>query len=522
MIELFSASPLMSVFLVVALGAVLGSIPLGSLRLGAAGALFVGLVVGYFVPELGAQLALIQQLGLALFVYCVGLSAGQTFFSDIKSQYKLMLSSLIALLAAVAVTIVGGAFLGLKTQLSVGVFAGSLTTTPALAAATDITGNNTPAVGYSLGYPAGVVVGLIMVALFVSRQWPGKNDTPALSGQSLRAVTAVADKDINVREVPGWQEQKIRMSYLRSGDTTRVVAPGQILQKSDEVVVVGLPEDVERAVKAIGSRLHENLADDRSIVQFRSFIVSRPVFAGKTIAELSLASRFGAVATRIRRGDMEILAGDDKTVEVGDRLFVAFPREEELGIADYFGNSPTRVAQVDAVALGLGITMGVLLGMVSFSLPGGSTFSLGSAAGPLVVGMILGYLQRSGPLVWQLPQGTNLTLRQLGLLLFLAAVGITSGPAFMKTAPTPLGARAIILGVGVAIVTLLVMGLAGKLLGLSAPRSAGAMAGILGQPALLTFAQSRVFDERIEAGYVTIFALGIVLKIVLVSIILMF
>lgn len=257
-------------------------------------------------------------------------------------------------------------------------------------------------------------------------------------------------------------------------------------------------------------------------MQFRSFIVSRPVFAGKTIAELSLASRFGAVATRIRRGDMEILAGDDKTVEVGDRLFVAFPREEELGIADYFGNSPTRVAQVDAVALGLGITMGVLLGMVSFSLPGGSTFSLGSAAGPLVVGMILGYLQRSGPLVWQLPQGTNLTLRQLGLLLFLAAVGITSGPAFMKTAPTPLGARAIILGVGVAIVTLLVMGLAGKLLGLSAPRSAGAMAGILGQPALLTFAQSRVFDERIEAGYVTIFALGIVLKIVLVSIILMF
>ena len=143
------------------------------------------------------------------------------------------------------------------------------------------------------------------------------------------------------------------------------------------------------------------------------------------MADLNLAARFGAVVTRIKRGDIETLAADDKTVELGDRLFVAYPREEERNLAAFFGDSRNSVAQVDAIALGLGIACGVLLGMVKISLPGGSSFQLGSAAGPLVVGLILGYLQRTGPIVWQLPQGANLTVRQLGLMLFLSLIHIS-------------------------------------------------------------------------------------------------
>ncbi|MDY6143226.1 MAG: TrkA C-terminal domain-containing protein [Arcanobacterium sp.] len=518
--QILAESPLLALFFVVAAGALLGAIPFGPLRVGAAGALFVGLFVGYAVPDLGSELSLVQNLGLTLFVYTVGLSAGQTFFSDLKRQYKLMLASALAL-ALTAVTAVAGArIVGLPIDMAAGVFAGAMTTTPALAAASTITGTDVPAVGYSLGYPAGVIVGIILVAMIVSRAWSGKHDSASLSGQSLKAVTAVSHSHLAVRAVPGWQDQRIKMSYLQRAGTTRVISAGEILEPDDRVVVVGLPGDVDLAVSAIGEELPKHLADDRSIVRFGSFVVSRAELAGQTIAELNLSSRFGGVVTRISRGDLEILAADQEHIELGDRLSVAYPREEETALTNFFGNSRRRVAEIDAVALGLGIVLGVLVGMVEFSLPGGGSFSLGSAAGPLVVGMVLGYLQRTGPLVWQLPLGANLTIRQLGLLLFLAAVGIASGPAFAQTAFTSTGAIAISLGAVLALVALALVAVSGKLLGTSATRTAGAMAGVLGQPALLAFAQSKQNDERIESGYAAIFAFGIVVKILLVSVML--
>lgn len=522
MADLFLASPLMTVFLVVALGAIVGIIPLGPLRLGAAGALFVGLFIGNLAPALADEMALVQSLGLALFVYTVGLAAGQTFFADLKRQSKLMAAAILVLVIGAIVTIFGGKLLGFDQALSVGIFAGSTTTTPALAAATTQTGNDVPAVGYSLGYPMGVIFGILVVAMIVNRGWAGKNDTASLAGQKLHAVTARVETPFAVREVPGWREQRIRMSYLRRGGTQRVVSPGEDLMPGDEIVVVGLPDDVDRAVNAIGSELPQHLADDRSKVQFTSFVVSRSTLAGRSIADLSLSSRFGAMITRVQRGDLELLASEDLHLELGDRLAIVYPRSEEKNIVNFFGNSERKISEVDAAGLGLGLVAGLLLGMIEISLPGGSTFSLGAAAGPLVVGMILGYLQRTGPIVWQLPLAANLTIRQLGLLLFLAAVGIASGPAFASTAFTAEGAKALVLGAAIAVVVLVLTALAGRVLGLSAPRTAGAMAGILGQPAILAYASSKVQDERIESGYAAIFALGIIAKIVLVSLILAF
>lgn len=522
MAALLATSPLLTLFMVVALGALLGIIPFGPLRLGAAGALFVGLAVGYVVPDMGEQMALVQNVGLALFVYAVGLSAGQTFFADLHRQYKLMLAAVAGLTVTAAAALGTALLLGLSPDIASGIFAGAMTTTPALAAAAQITGSNVPAVGYSLGYPMGVIIGIIAVAMVVSRAWPGKHDSASLAGQSLQAVTAVADQELAVRAVPGWLEQKVKMSYLRTGSVTRVISPLETLHVGDSVVVVGLPADVAAATAAIGHVIPKHLADDRSSVEFRSFLVSRAELTGQSIAELNLPVRFGGVVTRIQRGDLEILAADDARVEIGDRLSVAYPRAEGTRLSDFFGNSRGRAAEVDALTLGLGIVIGILVGMATVTLPGGATFSLGSAAGPLIVGMVLGNLQRTGPLIWQLPYGANITVRQIGLLLFLAAVGISSGPAFAATAFTLTGLKSLAVGLVTAAVALAAIGGAGRFLGLSAPRTAGAMAGTLGQPALLAFAQSKVNDERIESGYAAIFALGIVIKIVLVSVILIF
>ena len=180
------------------------------------------------------------------------------------------------------------------------------------------------------------------------------------------------------------------------------------------------------------------------------------------------------------------------------------------------------MTQVDAVGLGLGMVLGLLLGMIEVSLPGGGTFSLGSAAGPLIVGMVLGYLQRTGPLVWQLPIAANETIRQLGLLLFLAAVGIASGPAFADTAFSMTGLKSLAVGAIIAAVVLIAVAGSGRVLGVSAQRTAGTMAGAFGQPALLSFAQSKEQDERLESGYASVFALAMIVKILLVYVIVAF
>lgn len=522
MADLLGASPLMTVFLVVALGGVLGIIPFGKIRFGAAAALFVGLFIGNIVPDLGASLGLLQNLGLALFVYMVGLSAGQTFFADLAKHYKFMLASVVAILVGAIATIVAAPLLGLSSELSVGIFAGAMTNTPALAAANAVTGLAEPGVGYSLGYPMGVFVGIILVSLIVSRRWTGPNDTPSVAGQSLTATTAVIEHNISLRDIPGYLDQAIRVSYLLRNGKTRVVSPGEELEPEDQIVVVGRQAAVDAAVEAVGHAQPDHLADDRSRVDFRSFTVSQKELAGSTIAELNLPGRFGAVLTRIRRGDYEILAGDFERLEVGDRVMVAYPRREHSALEKFFGNSERTVSQVDAVGLGLGMVLGLLLGLVEISLPGGTTFSLGSAAGPLVVGMILGYLQRTGPLVWQLPLAANQTIRQLGLLLFLAAVGIASGPAFAETAFSATGLKAIGVGSVVAIVVMVVTAIFGRALGVSAQRTAGVMAGVLGQPAILSYATSKEEDERIEAGYASMFALAMIAKILLVYLILAF
>lgn len=306
------------------------------------------------------------------------------------------------------------------------------------------------------------------------------------------------------------------MSYLRRDGLTRVISPGEPLHSGDEVLLVGHRDVVARAIDAVGERLPEHLADNRTQVDFRHFVLSNHDLAGRTVAELNLPARFGGVMTRVKRGDQELLAADDLELELSDRVLVVVPRDAIADVARFFGDSETGVSTFSALSVGIGMAAGLLLGLAQVSL-GGAHFSLGTAAGPLVVGMLLGYIGRTGPIVWQIPQAANLTLRQLGLLIFLAAVGITAGPSFAQFAFTAQGLRAGALAALIVIVTTLLTFAAGRILGLSPARTAGAIAGIIGQPALYAYAASRLDDDRIEAGYAALFAVGILLKIVLVT-----
>ena len=516
--ELLASSPLLAIMVVVALGAAVGMIPFGPIRFGAAGALFVGLAVGALVPDAGQGLGLVQQLGLGLFVYMVGLAAGETFFADLRKQLPLMMLGLATAAIAFGVAVLVGLGLGLDAGLITGTFAGALTSTPALAAATAATGSPNAAVGYSIGYPLGVVLAIIAVGLVVGRRWADSRDPRSAAAEGIVATSALVERSASLREVPGWSDETIKMSYLVRDGHTRVLAPGEHLQDGDRVLVVGAPAAVSAAVGFLGRALDEQLTSDRGDVDFRRFVVSNPAVAGRTVAQLNLPSRFGGVLTRVLRGDADLLARDDLVLQPGDRVLAVVPRSEMDAVARHLGDSERKVSEVDALALGLGLSLGLLLGAVTVPLGGGAAFSLGAAAGPLVVGMVLGALHRTGPLAWDVPLPANLTIRQLGLVLFLAAVGLASGPAFAASAFTETGVRTGLLALAVLAVSAVVFTLGGRLLGLSAPRTAGSLAGFVGQPAVLIFATGKVDDDRIEAGYAALFAFGIIVKILLVQV----
>ncbi|WP_341359770.1 TrkA C-terminal domain-containing protein [Georgenia sp. M64] len=519
MVDVLAASPLLTMMVVVAAGTLIGTIPFGPLRFGPAGALFVGLAAGALDPRLGEGLGLLQTLGLALFVYTVGLGAGSGFFRDLRRQLPL-LGGAVGVLALVAVAaIVLGTALGLTPGLRSGAFTGALTSTPALAAATELAGSEEPAVGYALAYPVGVVVTILAVGAVLSRSWPARRDQGSVAGVGLVDISVEVLHPARIADLPEVAEERVRLSYLQRAGRTRVIDPDEELLAGDRVVMVGPAEAVAAARERLGRRVSEHLAHDRSTVDYRRFIVSRPALAGRTVADLDVPGRFDGVVTRVRRGDLDLLASDDFVLELGDKVRVIVPRGRMDEVRELFGDSERRVSEIDALSLGIGLAAGLALGLLTLPLPGGASFALGSAAGPLVVGMVLGRLERTGPLVWGLPMAANLTIRQLGLLLFLGATGLASGQAFASAAFTGDGLRVVVLALALSLLTAALFAVLARTAGVSTARAAGALAGLVGQPAILAYANGRVTDERVEAGYAALFAVGIIVKILLVQVI---
>ena len=518
MIDFLAAHPLVTIMGVLALGALLGQIRFGPLRFGAAGALFVGLLVGMLDPRLGEGMTLVRQLGVVLFCYTVGLSAGSTFLSDLRRQWALMVASIGALVVMAATGLAAGRVLGLTPAHVSGLFAGVLTS-PAIDAAQQATGNSPDTLfAYAVSYPTGVVVAMVVVAVVATRRWPGRRDNVSMAEAGIKAVSTRVTRDARIEEIPGWPS-RIRMSYLLRDGQMRVMSRTDELHAGDEVLVVGMPADVNAAVGFLGYRTRHVLTENRRDVDFRRFVVSNPRLAGRALGDLDVREQCDGIVTRVRRGDLEMLATDDLVLQPGDRVLAVVPRGRLGDAQDFFGDSEAGVSQVDALTLGMGIALGMLAGAVAVPLPGGLRFSLGAAAGPLVVGMVLGALHRTGPFRWDLPHAPNRILRQLGLMIFLACVGLATGPAFSSKLLTWDCLRIVLVSAGSLALGGAGLLLAARRLGLSAQRATGGFAGFVGQPAVLGYANSLVNDERIDSAYGALFALGTVVKILLVQLI---
>lgn len=510
---------MLTLFLVIAAGTLFGMIPFGPIRFGPAGALFVGLFVGAFDDRLGQGMSLVQTIGLVLFVYTIGLSSGPTLIRTFRRQAPMMLASVVVLAVIAAVAVAAGNLLGIGGGFIGGLFAGVGTNTPTLAAATTTAdGSTDPAVGYALTYPSGVVLGILVIHVVMKRAASTPKDPPSVAAAGLTDLTVVVGRLANLADVPGAAAGDVRFSFWRHGDTVEVAAQRETVEPGDRVVVIGPRPAVAVAVDWLGTRADEHLAHDRREVDYRRVLLSNAALAGCSIGELDVPGRFGGVVTRVRRGDLDLLARDDLHLQLGDRLRVVAPRGRMRDVARHLGDTEREVSEIDAASLGLGLSLGFLVGLIAIPI-GSASLSLGVAAGPLVVGIVLGWRERTGPIVWSLPTGASATLRQMGLLLFLATVGLTSGPALASAITEPVGLKIALVGVVLALAGPVMMAAVAVRFGMSGPRSGGLVAGFVGNPGLLAFANGRTADERVTEGYATLFAVDSVVKVLMVQVV---
>ncbi len=513
--DLLADEPLVLLFAVLAVGAVLGALSFRGVSIGPAGALFAGLGASALDERLVIP-SIVGLVGLALFTYCVGLAAGPELQRSVRSSLPL-LGVVVVLLGALApLSLLIGKFLDLGRAEISGLYAGSLTNTPALAAAqalVDPADRSLPVVGYALSYPFGVL-GMLAAIVVASRIVPSRSDA-AGSGQ-LQSVTVrvgIGRKQI-VGDLYDQYDGAIRVSRVQRGEQIFVPARDDSITTGDLIAVTSPSDLVETLIVSLGDRPLSQLTDDRSRLDFRRMVVSNPDIVGVPLWKLRLTARRGATVTRIRRGETDMLAHLDSVLEPGDRVRVVAPPGQMEDIARELGDNERRVAEFHPRGFSIGLLLGLLVGLVPIPVPGVGAIELGSAGGPLLVGLLLGWRERTGPLVWQAPHGVSLTLRQLGSLLFLGMAGTSGGAALRSALASGDGFRPMLGGVVITSLSAIVLIAVGRRWKLGPAATAGLLSGAQTQPAALAFAAERTADPQLDLTYALVLPVAMVTKII--------
>jgi putative transport protein len=505
------------------------------------------LFVGIFFGALDHRLSLpehIYVIGLVLFVYAIGLQSGHGFFASFRKRGLRfsIVAALILVVGAVAAIAIRS-FMGLSAPSAAGLFCGALTNTPALAAAVETSKSlsanlppetralyaSSPVVTYGLAYPFGVfgVILWFFISNKVLKTDRAKETAEARKELDAEAIFSRTFKIANPAIIGKTVEDALAplkgygfvLSRIKKGDKTDIVLSHTVLELNDCIVAVGDADAMLRAQLIFGEEAQEHLAMGIDGISYRRIFVSNKSVVGKSIRDLNLSQELHAIITRLRRGDVDMVPTPDMVLEMGDRIRVITQRENMDRATKYFGDSLKSISETDYLSLSLGIVLGVFLGMIPIPLPHGLSFKLGFAGGPLVAGLILGRLERTGPITWEMPFTANLVLRQVGLVFFLASIGTKAGDGFGATFQAG-GWGLIVAG---AIITTLVT-ITTILIGhiyLKLPMAAvmGLMSGIQTQPACLAYANQQTDTDLPNVWYTTVYPASMVAKIILSQII---
>ena len=518
--DLIGAQPILALFLAVEVGYAVGEVSILGFSLGIGAVLFVGLLLGAIAPK--AQIAgPIGLIGLIMFLYGIGILYGRQFFEGLNGigrKYNLL--ALVAVVVGLFVTLALGRAFSLEISHTLGLFAGSLTSTATLQAAIDVTNSNDPSVGYSVSYPFGVIGPILCFYFMTRRVRPTFPPKPDRFHMAEVTVGPLPEGGTTLRDLIALLPAGTQVTGLRQEHRNILPDLDIALRQGDAVMLVADTETaIEEATAKLGHLEPGRIAKDRSDLSYQRFFVSKHDLTGIRIDHLPIPSDIPMQILHIRRYDVDLVPNPDLMLEIGDRIGVIVPNEYIARARTWFGDTEKSAAEFSYVSLGFGMVLGVLLGLLPIPIPGVGTVTLGIGGGPLIVALIVGRIRRTGPISWVMPLPANIALRNFGLTLFLAAVGINSGQAFVTTVAAE-GPLMLLIGAAVLLVTVAIVLLGGfYLLRIPYDDLLGVASGATGNPAILVYAARMAPTDRPDIGYAMIFPSATIIKVIAVQVV---
>lgn len=430
-----------ALFLIVALGFMLGRIKIKGLSLDVSAVIFIALLFGHFGVVIPKELG---NFGLVLFIFTIGIQAGPGFFDSFRSKGKTLILITLLIVGSAALTAVGLKYaFGIDTPSIVGLVAGALTSTPGLAVAIDSTQSPLASIAYGIAYPFGVI-GVILFVKLLPRilhvdlaqearklEKERRGEYPELSTCIFRVTNPVifgrSLAQINARAMTG-----AVISRLKHDGQISIPTAQTVLHEGDYLQAVGSEEALNQLATLVGVREEGELPlqDTHEIV---SLLLTNKDMINKQLGDLNLMRTFSCTVTRVRRSGIDLSPSPELALKFGDKLMVVGEKEGLKSLGRLLGNNAKKLSDTDFFPIAMGIVLGVLFGQLNISFPGGLSFSPGLTGGILIVALVLSAIGKTGPILWTMSGPANQLLRQLGLLLFLAEVGTSAGKTLVAT-----------------------------------------------------------------------------------------
>lgn len=532
-----------------ALGLQLGKLKIFNISLGITFVFFVGILVGNIGLNFNQDMLLFaQNFGLVLFIYSLGLQVGPGFFPSLKKGgLKLNLMSLTIVMLGIVQSVV----LYYSTKISlpdmIGILSGAVTNTPALGAAQEalrqIAPNDTQhysemALACAVTYPFGVV-GVILVIVFLRARIAPKNEVsydaknkdkttfvtefmvtnPGIAGKTIKDIMKHANCKFVISRI--WREGKVTIPTSDS-----------VLNINDHILVISTKGDVENIHTLVGDQVNTdwNKEDidwnhiDNSMLASRKIIVTQNKLNGVKLGALRLRNRFNINITRIDRAGIDLLASPNLALQIGDQLTVVGEKNEIDAVANLLGNEVKRLVRPNLIGVFIGLALGLLLGSIPFYIPGMSIpVKLGIAGGPIIVGIIIGAFGPRFHITTYMTQSANLMLRQLGLIMYLACLGLSAGESFFDVVVHGAGLQWIFTGMTLTLVPIVIMGILSiKVFNLDYGKTIGMICGSMANPIALDFANSTVDGDEPAVAYATVYPMTMFARIIMAQLTLLF
>ena len=532
----------------VAAGIQLGKIKVFGISLGVTWVLFVGIMLGHFGFYIHpAVIHFFQEFGLILFVYSVGMQVGPGFFSSFK-RGGMTLNGLACgiVFLGVATALVIHFVANIPIPTIVGILSGAVTNTPGLGAAqqayTDMTGSGDEsiALGYAVAYPLGVI-GIILAMLFIryvfhvsfddeAKKLEAENDTHAEAipvSLIVKNPAVFKRKVIELAALLEHREFVISRIWRKATNKVEIVTGNTVLQEDDKIFVITTEHDVETIKTFIGEEIQmdrKQWIPAESQFISRRILVTKPELTGRRLGDLQLRRLHGINVTRVNRAGLELVATQGLQLQVGDRVTVVGSDLAVDKVSAILGNSMKRLNEPNLITIFIGIALGIVLGSIPFSVPGiPQPIKLGLAGGPLIVAILISRFGYRYRLVTYTTQSANLMLREIGITMFLACVGLNAGGGFIDTIVNRGGFIWIGYGFIITMLPLLVIGLIGRYYcKLNYFMLIGLLAGSMTDPPALAYANATAGNDAPAVSYATVYPLTMFLRVLTAQLMILF